>query len=311
MKTIKIMLWVLLAGAGLLAACGKTSYKKTPGGMPYQLFRSKDTQQVRSGSFVKLSLIQKINDSVLYSTEKGLPIYLLISNQERPYDIAELWTSLHLGDSLITTQMIDTFIKRSPESVPREFKNGDRVITHVKVLGIFASDSLARADEEKLKSQIATAEIAEVEKYLAEKKINAQKTPSGAYLQVIQPGTGNTPDTGNIVTVNYTGTSWSGVKFDSNTDSTFGHVGPYSFPAGVGQMIKGFDEAVLLMQKGAKVKVYIPSMLAYGPAGSPPKIKPFENLIFDLELTDIQKGGTDQGSQPPSLQKVDAPQPKK
>ena len=39
MKTIKIMLWVLLAGAGLLAACGKTSYKKTPGGMPYQLFR--------------------------------------------------------------------------------------------------------------------------------------------------------------------------------------------------------------------------------------------------------------------------------
>lgn len=311
MKKIKNLLWVMLAGAGMLAACGKTSYKKTPGGMPYQLFRSKDTQQVRNGSFVKLALVQKINDSVLFTTEKGLPVYLLISNQERPYDIAELWTSLHLGDSLITTQMMDTFIKRSPESIPKEFKNGDRIITHVKVLEIFATDSLARADEEKLKNQIATAEIAEVEKYLADKKITAQKTPSGAYLQIIQPGTGNTPEAGNIVSVNYTGSSWSGVKFDSNTDSAFGHVEPYTFPAGQGRMIKGFDEAVLMMQKGAKVKVYIPSMLAYGPAGNPPKIKPFENLIFDLELIDIQKAGTDQRPMPPSLQKVDVPQPKK
>jgi FKBP-type peptidyl-prolyl cis-trans isomerase 2 len=76
-------------------------------------------------------------------------------------------------------------------------------------------------------------------------------------------------------------------------------------------MIKGFDEAVLMMQKGSKVKVYIPSMLAYGPAGNPPKIKPFENLMFDLELTDIQKAGTDQRQMPPSLEKVDVPQPKK
>src|SRR6185503_3140998 len=101
-------------------ACGsKTSFKKTPGGMPYKIYRSKDSQQVHAGDYLKLWVTQKVNDSVVISANKGVPIYIFIDNQrDRKYDVSELWTSLHLGDSLVTVQMMDTFINRSPQSVP-------------------------------------------------------------------------------------------------------------------------------------------------------------------------------------------------
>jgi FKBP-type peptidyl-prolyl cis-trans isomerase len=70
-------------------------------------------------------------------------------------------------------------------------------------------------------------------------------------------------------------------------DSTFGHVEPMSFTVGVGQMIKGFDEAVVGLKEGTKAKIYIPSMLAYGAQPPSPQIKPFEHLIFDVEVLDV------------------------
>lgn len=299
-----------MAVAGLMVAgCGKTSYKKTPGGMPYKLYRSKDTQLIKMGDHVKISFTQKVNDSLLYTTENGLPIYVpMVSQNTQKYDISELWTSLHRGDSIVTTQMMDTFINRSPQNIPAPFKKGDRIITLLKILEIFPSDSLARIDEQKEKNKSLAGEIKTVEKFLADKKISAIKTPSGAFVQVINPGTGREVDTSDMVTIRYTGTSWSGKRFDSNTDSSFGHVEPYTFPAGEQQMIKGFDEAVLMMRKGAVIKAYIPATLGYGATGNPPNIKPNEHLVFDIEITEVADKAPAPPMPPP--QKVDVPQPK-
>jgi len=288
MNTVKNLLLVMVAGV-MLASCSQTSYKKTPGGLPYKVFSSgNDTQRVYVGSYVKLHLTQKIKDSVYFTSTEALPIYFPITADTKPYDLSEIWTKLKVGDSMIATQMMDTFINRSPGNVPPEFKKGDRIVTTVKILGVFASDSAAKADEEKGVKAWTANEAKVIEKYLADKKISTVKTPSGAYVEIINPGTGNLPDTGNYVLVNYSGVSWSGVKFDSNTDTAFHHVEPYGFNAGKNEMSKGFDEAVMFLRKGAKAKVYIPSMLAYGPRPTTPKIKPYENLIFDLEMVDIK-----------------------
>jgi FKBP-type peptidyl-prolyl cis-trans isomerase len=200
--------------------------------------------------------------------------------------------------------MIDTFMKRNPEGFPPQFKKGDRVMTYLKILGVFSNDSLVRLDSEKGRKALALTESAEVEKYLSDKKITTQKTPSGAFLEIINPGSGNLADTGNYVSVNYTGTSWSGKRFDSNTDSTFQHVGVYSYVAGTGRMIQGFDEAVLFLKKGGKGKVYIPSLLGYGGQPNSPFIKPYEHLIFDIELVDIKDKAPEQPvmPQPPTQQ---------
>ena len=146
MNTIKNLLLLFFAGA-ILVNCGKTSYRKTPGGMAYQIFPGKDTQKVYAGNFVKLHLTQKIKDSVYFSSNGSLPVYIPINAATQPYDLSEVWTSLKVGDSMVATQMMDTFIKRSPQNIPPQFKKGDRIMTYIKILDVFETDSAMAADE--------------------------------------------------------------------------------------------------------------------------------------------------------------------
>lgn len=273
----------------VLAGCNSATYKKTPGGMPYQLFESKDTVKINAGDIMKVGFTQKVNDSVYFTNVGTVPFYIPVNNMTNPYDLSEIWTKIKQGDSVVTTQMMDTFIKRNPQGIDPKFKKGDRILTYVKILKVFKKREDATADEEKEKELWKEKEAAELANYLKEKNIQAQKTPSGAYVEIISPGVGNVIDSGKYVTVNYTGTSFSGVRFDSNTDTSFHHATPYPFTVSAvpPEMIQGFDEAVRLMKKGEKAKVYIPSMLAYGPNPQTPKIKPYENLIFDIEIVDV------------------------
>ena len=105
--------------------------------------------------------------------------------------------------------------------------------------------------------------------------------------------------------MNYTGTTFTGEKFDSNIDPAFGHVQPMSFTVGSPGMSKGFDESMLSLRNGASARLYVPSMLAYG--GNPPrgsKIKPFENLMFEVKVIDVK----DQAPPPPANPAPDQPQ---
>jgi len=313
MNTIKKLLLVLFAGI-LLVGCSKGKYRKTAGGMPYQLFRGKDTQQVRNGDFIKISYTYKVNDSVYFTTEGTPATYRQVSTaQVSPYDISELWTSLKLGDSVVTTQLLDTFMKRDPQNIPPKFKKGDKIITYAKVLAIFKSDTAAQADYEKTNKDWLAGEIKTIEKFLAEKKFTAEKTPSGAFVQMLTPGTGNAIDSGKYVSVRYTGVSWSGKKFDSNTDTSFGIKPPMPFTVGSGNMIKGFDEAVKFMKLGSKAKVYIPSVLAYAGQPNSPLIKPYEILVFDIEIVDVKDKEPTRPElmQQQGVQKIDAPQSNK
>ncbi len=300
MNTIKNLLLIITVGA-LVASCSKATYRKTPGGMPYQLFASGDTQQVKVGNFIKVSITQKINDSVYFSTAGKLPVYMPVIAQSSPYDISEVWTKLHLGDSVVSTQMMDTFIKRMPPGqIPPQFKKGDRILTYVKILGIFTSDSAKSVDEEKVRTAFAQNEIQAVEAFVKSKNISTVKTPSGAFVEIINPGTGNLIDSGKYVSVNHTGTTFEGKKFDSNTDSAFNHVQPLSFTVGAGQMIKGFDEAMKFMKPGGSAKVYMPSILGYGATPPPGStvIKPYENLIFEFTITDVKDKAPETANMP-------------
>jgi FKBP-type peptidyl-prolyl cis-trans isomerase len=84
--------------------------------------------------------------------------------------------------------------------------------------------------------------------------------------------------------MNYTGKLMDGTKFDSNQDSTFHHMEPFTFPIGVGQVIPGWDEGVMLLNKGAKATLFIPSGLAYGEHPPTPAIPANSILVFDVEV---------------------------
>jgi FKBP-type peptidyl-prolyl cis-trans isomerase FkpA len=98
-------------------------------------------------------------------------------------------------------------------------------------------------------------------------------------------GTGATATTGRIVTVNYTGWLYDESRPEqkgSQFDTSIGR-GPYSFPLGVGQVIRGWDQGVPGMQVGGKRRLVIPPDLAYGSSGNGP-IPPNATLIFEVEL---------------------------
>jgi len=122
------------------------------------------------------------------------------------------------------------------------------------------------------------------EKFLAEnkKKKDVKVTASGLQYKVIKKGAGKKPNEKDTVVVNYKGTLINGTEFDS----TYGRGAPATFQ--VGQVIKGWQEALQLMNAGSKMEVYVPSDLAYGLNGAGGKIGPNETLVFEVELVEIK-----------------------
>lgn len=92
---------------------------------------------------------------------------------------------------------------------------------------------------------------------------------------------------GDVLVMNYTGRLTNGTVFDSNVDPKFGHVEPFKFTLGAGQVIKGWDEGLLGMKIGEKKTLTIPPEKGYGDraVGSIPANS---TLVFDVELVGIE-----------------------
>lgn len=114
--------------------------------------------------------------------------------------------------------------------------------------------------------------------------------PAGVSIETLRAGTGESPGATDVVFVNYTGKLQDGTVFDESQPP--GWPVPGILPDGAAlsleQMIPGFREALMQMQKGGSYTVEIPSDLAYGstpPPGAP--IPPDADLVFDVELVDF------------------------
>lgn len=111
----------------------------------------------------------------------------------------------------------------------------------------------------------------------------AVTTESGLKYEDLVAGAGDSPKSGQNVTVHYTGTLDDGTKFDSSHDRNQ----PFTFQIGVGQVIKGWDEGVMTMKVGGKRKLVIPAHLGYGARGAGGVIPPNATLVFEVELLGV------------------------
>jgi len=109
-------------------------------------------------------------------------------------------------------------------------------------------------------------------------------TASGLRYIDEQVGTGDSPKTGQVVTVHYTGWLTNGTKFDSSRDRPQ----PFTFNIGQGRVIKGWDEGVATMKVGGKRTLIIPPALGYGERGAGGVIPPNATLMFDVELLAVK-----------------------
>jgi len=109
-------------------------------------------------------------------------------------------------------------------------------------------------------------------------------TESGLKYIIIQEGEGVSPYASQFVSVDYTGYLADGTIFDSSIDRGE----PIVFPVGVGKVIPGWDEGIMLLNIGAKARLIIPSDLGYGEQGAAGIIPPNATLVFDVELLEIK-----------------------
>jgi len=110
-----------------------------------------------------------------------------------------------------------------------------------------------------------------------------EETQSGLRYKILQSGDGNKATKGANVSVHYKGQLLDGTVFDSS----YKRKQPLEFSVGIGQVIAGWDEGILLLKVGDKARFVIPSNLAYGESGAGGVIPPNATLIFDVELMGI------------------------
>ncbi len=137
----------------------------------------------------------------------------------------------------------------------------------------------AKMEEMKAANHAVGAKFLEENK----KKKGVVVTESGLQYEVLKQGQGDKAKATDKVKVEYVGTLIDGTEFDS----TKAHGEAAQFQ--VDQVIKGWGEALQLMNVGTKLHLVIPSELAYGENGAAPKIQPNSVLIFDVELMAIEK----------------------
>jgi FKBP-type peptidyl-prolyl cis-trans isomerase FkpA len=122
------------------------------------------------------------------------------------------------------------------------------------------------------------AEMTSLQNYLTSHNITATQHPGGFFYIIVVQGSGPAPTLSSQVTVKYTGTLENGTIFDQN---------PNGASFNLSQLILGWQRGLPLIQKGGRIKLYLPPSLGYG-CSQAGIIPPGSNLIFDIELVDVQ-----------------------
>lgn len=308
MKNYKplILVLALITGVSTISSCQKT--KVTEKDAIEYTYIKEGTDKPTKDQFILFNLeVFDLNDSLIISNLKDpVPQFLPGNDSISPQSgIEEILFGLRKGDS-ITFQIPAKFIFGE---FPPEGIQGDQ---QLKVfLGAFDIKSQqemevligeARKKEfEQAAERAKTLMVEEsktIEAYIAKNNLNAQKSQNGLYYIIEKPGVGPETTPGTTMYVNYAGYLLDGTLFDTSwpdlakENNKFDERNPYQplrVNVGMGEVIPGWDEGLMLLKKGSKAKFIIPSPLGYGEQGAGPMIPANSILIFDVEVTDIQK----------------------
>jgi FKBP-type peptidyl-prolyl cis-trans isomerase FkpA len=293
---------------------GNDTFSKTPSGLEYKLYslnkdgeyESKDVSKVDSAAYkAKIGKVMSFEmeyrtakDSLLFSTkDNAMPIQIKMVESPNKGSIEEAFLMLDKGDSAVFKINADTlFAKTFKSPLPPFITKGSFLTFYVKAVNLQTEEE-AMADYPKMmerqQKEMETRAAKQgplddkkIQEYIKENNLNAQKTASGVYYVVTQPGTGANAADGQTVSVKYKGTLLNGKEFDSSEKSNGGN--PIEFPLGQGQVIKGWEEGIKQFNKGAKGILLIPSPQGYGSMARGADLPANSILRFDVELVDIK-----------------------
>ncbi len=263
-----------------------------PDGLEYKVMRhGTGKRNPALTDHIELNISYKVGDSVMFDSRKmnnNKPVPLPISQPKGHGDPVEVFMKMVVGDSVVIRFPIDS-VKQYGQ-MPPWAKPGDEIIYYATLESLKTDAEEKKENAEKSAKQSAIDEKI-LQEYFAKNGVKPTKTASGLYYTISTEGNGDKITAGKSVAVNYTGMFLDGKKFDSNTDSTFHHMQPFTLEVGKGKVIKGWDEGLQLLKIGSKARFYIPSSLAYGSQDRSPSIPPNSILVFDVEILDMPDQG--------------------
>ena len=178
----------------------------------------------------------------------------------------------------------ESFIKGSEEGIVGMKPGGQRIII-IPSKCAYGADGMGpippNTDIKVYVELVSTKEVPQVKMWDVDSTL-FKTTASGLKYAIIKEGEGPLVQPQQQVSVHYSGFLSNGTKFDSSVERDE----PLTFMAGVGQVIPGWDEGLLLLKKGSKARLVIPDSLAYGDRDLG-KIPPKSTLIFDVEIVDV------------------------
>ena len=287
--------------ASVLVACNEKvsypGYQKTESGLYYRFHTQNEGELPQMKDVLEVVVGCVVNDTTTIIPNMDNLFQLI--DPLFPGDIFEGLSMMHKGDSASFIVNIDsTFRTFFGQPRPENFASTDVMRFDVKLKDFCSEKEYGKRVAAQMKEQVAQRvaqmkadhpeETEKAEKalvtFLKKKKIDVEPTESGLYYVMTTEGNGEKPEPGQLVKVHYTGKLMDGTVFDSSVERDQ----PFQFPLGVGQVIPGWDEGIGLMSKGEKGVLYIPYYLAYGERGAGDKIKPYDNLMFEVELIDFE-----------------------
>jgi len=295
---------IILFAALTLGACqtgnnsgNNTVVKLQKNDAEYTLLKKGNGKASKVGDFLLFSLVLKANTgkTLVTRTEESTWAKEQIKEVDSTtIPILEMLYSLNEGDSIM---MYKAMIG---DKRPQGLEDVDTLIYFIKAEEILDKEQM---DEKIAKEQAKQAQKMEgakavetevgskVASILADYKAGKlagklQKTTNGVEYYINEKGNGVKVEEGDQLEVAYYGVLKSDGKM---FDNSFGRAQDLPFNAGRGQMIKGWDEAMLYLNQGDKATIFIPYKYAYGEAGRPPMIPEKSDLVFYIEVHKVTK----------------------
>lgn len=298
MKKVAVITGILGCMVFTIMSCNQTE-KETPQGVKYKIVTKGDGRVAKPGEVVVMNVsIRDKSDSAWFDSKlAGMPEMVMIrpdSFKSSERGIMELFRLVSAGDSVTMTIPAREFFEGTwRTAVPPNVDPVSPFTFYVKTTHVLDSMSaITMRDElqtkqqqefERQQAEQAAGQLAVdatmIDEHLATKNLKAETTPSGLRYVVKKKGTGPMAVDGQLASVKYSGYLLSGKPFDA---------GVYTFPVGQGQVIRGWDEILTLMNKGTSLTVWIPSSLAYGNQRRSEDIMENTILVFDMELQDLK-----------------------
>ena len=157
-----------------------------------------------------------------------------------------------------------------------------------------AVEAFVNTRREQVRQAERSKRLEEMNRYFAElkKNTNVIELPDGLRYEIVRPGRGPYPQPGQVVVVDYTGRLINGTVFDRTDDEPM-HIE-------VGSVTRGFNEGILKINKGGRIRLHIPPALGFGDVATSTsalaRIPAGSTLIYDIELRDIESSSSDAGT---------------